>query len=452
MSARPVVTLSADDGSVGLELEKVGVGSDKEPMFSILRVLTETRLSLTERLQESLDILLEALNARSGSILLAREEAFSLQVMAATRREIIGESQPLSKDAVAAYVFRTKRPLMVSNPEEKASFPSSGSNYDTPRYICVPFLSSARDVIGVLCVTDHVCKVCLTQDDMEMAITFAAWISPILENMLLVDSLRREKRRYQALSEELEIKNQEVKSALDERTHMEDMILHDLKSPLTAVISNLDMIDMENKSDEDRVLLAAAKRGIDQIMEMIRNFLKLTHVDQWRIEGGTRSPVPLRMVAEQVAEGMEPIARARGISILMAAADNPIVLGNYTLLHHLFQNLLSNAVRFSPRDSRVVIGWRTAPARRVDDINPNFIKIWVEDNGLGLTEEAKREIFDRILERRSSWSRSLDGSGIGLFICHKVVTLLGGRIWIEDVEPAGARFCFSLFMDAPCTK
>ena len=85
-------------------------------------------------------------------------------------------------------------------------------------------------------------------------------------------------------------------------------------------------------------------------------------------------------------------------------------------------------------------------AKRKEDRFNNFCKISIEDTGPGIPDEEKKTIFDKFKRLKRDQTNNPQGSGIGLFICKKIVNLLEGKIWIEDVHPTGTRFCVTCYV------
>src|SRR5262249_18971665 len=102
-------------------------------------------------------------------------------------------------------------------------------------------------------------------------------------------------------------------------------------------------------------------------------------------------------------------------------------------------NLLMNAIKYSPDGQRIEVDIKT---------QENDVTVCVNDQGVGLTPEEAQHVFERFFRARST--RRLEGSGLGLYICHSVVSAHGGRIWVESAGPnLGSSFCFVLPREAP---
>jgi two-component system sensor histidine kinase KdpD len=122
-----------------------------------------------------------------------------------------------------------------------------------------------------------------------------------------------------------------------------------------------------------------------------------------------------------------------------------MVLAKESLLHHLLQNLIANAIRHTPNGGRITISWSAHEAKRKEDPSPGIISFCIEDTGEGIPEEKKQELMRSIQLGYRTYVGER-GSGLGLIICSRIIGILQGNMWIEDASPQGTRVCFTL----PC--
>ncbi len=110
-------------------------------------------------------------------------------------------------------------------------------------------------------------------------------------------------------------------------------------------------------------------------------------------------------------------------------------------------NLLANAVRFAPEGSQITVGIETTPAVDGDTLTPSsngWTEFTVADQGPGIPAEDRERIFDRFQQAGSDDGRPRQGSGLGLYICKKIVELHGGVIGVDSPEPGGSLFWFKI--------
>jgi signal transduction histidine kinase len=407
-------------------------------------VLTGFQRPLELKLQASLGLILEQVRARAGSIMLLENGGSTLKIVAATRKQLVGRTQHLSEDSVSAHVCRTRSPLLIRDIAKDARF-RLRQGYTTNSLLSVPLHSVEEGhMLGVINASDHQESSPFTADDLDTVIRYATWISPLLESSILLTKLKGEKDRYRATAEELSLKQQEIMISSTERSELVEMVVHDFKSPLTAIISNLDLLRYVGLLEEQRPIVEIALGGAKRLLEMINDFLEITRLDHLCTETRRFQPVAVRPVLELLLQELTPVSNGKRIRMGIANSDDISVLAEPTLLHHLFQNLLSNALKYTPEGGRIHVGWKRSPSSSPGDGVREEVRFTVEDSGIGIPNEIKDKIFQKFTRGNRKEDIRLDGSGLGLFVCRKIVTLLRGAIWVEDAQPQGSRFCFTL--------
>lgn len=411
----------------------------------MMEVLASRSLSLAEKLDHGGRLIQAEVHSAQASVMLVDEQAGQLKVVAATRKEIVGMVQKLTPDSVSGYVCTTKKPLLIKNIEVDSRFACRTKNYRTMSLISVPLLSQENDIIGVINVSDKIDADAFSENDLALLLEYAQWITPLIENLCFQDKLEQEKIRYQDIARELEIKQQELLIASQERAELVQMVVHDFKSPLSAIISNLDLLDYLGANDAQKPIIETAFKGAENLLEMIDDFLHLARLDEWQQHGNISQVVDFLPIVQAKTTELLPSITAKNLTLENICPQDVCVLGDPVLLGHLVQNLLSNAVKYTPENGIVRIGMKHWPSRRIGDPSQHVVKFYVEDTGPGIDDTFKERIFDKFVRTDSAMQSTVKGTGIGLFICRKIVTMLKGKIWVEDAEPQGSRFCVILF-------
>lgn len=241
-------------------------------------------------------------------------------------------------------------------------------------------------------------------------------------NTALADAIES----LQHANTELTRKNEE----LDEYTYVAS---HDLQEPLRKIVSFGELL----RKDAGENLAAEARRDIDFISDAARRMQTLVQ-DLLRLSRTGRSamrsePVDLNQCVELAIDALS--TRVSEIDAEIVRADLPTVRGDETLLTQLFQNLISNALKFIPKERRPVV--RLTAEHQGDE----WI-LGVQDNGIGIKQEYSEQIFApfKRLHGRSEYP----GTGIGLAICRKTVERHSGRIWVESEVGQGSHFRFTI--------
>ncbi len=223
-------------------------------------------------------------------------------------------------------------------------------------------------------------------------------------------------------------------------------ISHDLRTPLTAVITHAEILrdgilgDLTPQQlDSIRGIIAGGRQLLNQVGEI------LTYA---RGAANQLAIVPTRFsirdVLEQVSSLNESLLKKKLLSLSVETESNlPRINADREKIAHVVGNLLGNAIEFTPSGGRV---WVRASRHKVD--GPPALIVEVGDSGLGIAPEHHDLIFREFAQVDSTPSRAHHGTGLGLTIARKLVELHGGKIWLESELGKGSKFFFSVPVEA----
>ena len=218
------------------------------------------------------------------------------------------------------------------------------------------------------------------------------------------------------------------------REDLTNTMVHDLRNPASVVLGALDLMGSEDIPDSQREIVDVAHQGAQRLLNLITAILDVN-----RLESGQmpleREPVRMDIVAAEVAEMEQVLARDKRQTIEnQVPPDLPFVSADVELIHRVLQNLIGNAIKFTPPEGVIAIG-----ARR-DSADAQQVIVSVKDSGVGLIPELQARLFNKFVTGRVRGR----GSGLGLAFCRLVVEAHGGRIWVESTPGNGADFLFTL--------
>ena len=207
---------------------------------------------------------------------------------------------------------------------------------------------------------------------------------------------------------------------------------HDLQAPVRRITKFLELLQMELQDslpERSKDYLERALKGAAHMRGLIQDLL------DYSLIGGaqhTLEPVNLEDVLKEVLGQLEVMIMNAKATI--EVNDLPKVLGNQTFLQQLFQNLIANAIKFrGEQPLKVKIFARCKGAKCI---------VTVKDNGMGIPDDAFEKIFG-IFQRVDNGTQ-IEGTGIGLALCKKIVELHEGRIWVDSIVNEGTAFHFTL--------
>ena len=216
------------------------------------------------------------------------------------------------------------------------------------------------------------------------------------------------------------------------RTAFISSVSHELKTPLssvTATISSLLEEDVEWDKEDTRRELEAISEDLDRLNDSISSLLDLSRLeaDAWLPQRDSYE------IGEILGSAVSRIPQKHRDRVSFSMPDDlPPICVDFQQWAQAFQNLLENALAYS--DGEVTAG---ASADSVD------IRMWVEDHGPGVTPDDQSKIFEKFYRGQAA-TKSPSGTGLGLAITREIVRSHGGRIWVADAEPHGAKFIISL--------
>jgi len=205
---------------------------------------------------------------------------------------------------------------------------------------------------------------------------------------------------------------------------------HELKTPLTSINSNAQML--LRWGDQDRQIrresLETIVRESADLAGMVNGMLTLAKAD--RGDEIPKEPLSLAQLASEASQNATPRATDKGIALRFSHDGTPIVYGDPNLLRQLIGNLIDNAIKFSERGS-VAVG-----------VGENRASAWVDvtDTGPGIPESELSNIFQRFYRADKARSRDVPGTGLGLAIVRSIARVHGGEASVSNLPGGGARF------------
>lgn len=220
------------------------------------------------------------------------------------------------------------------------------------------------------------------------------------------------------------------------------MVSHDLRTPLTSISGFLTLLKSgkyNQLSDHGLETLKSAESSTNRLMNMVNDLLDIERVESGRLDLNL-GPVTMEGLVESVFSILEPIAREKEIDLVAVHNDDLEFVGDADRLNQVLVNFVSNAIKFSEKNSKVVVN-----AYETDE----SIRIEVKDTGRGVPDELKQAVFERFKQVDPSDSAKRKGTGLGLAISKALIEHHGGKVGVidnrtEDGKVEGSIFWFSL--------
>ena len=259
--------------------------------------------------------------------------------------------------------------------------------------------------------------------------------------------LKQSRQRLALANEKLELR---VKERTKDLEQFAFVVSHDLQEPLRMVSGFVQLLEKRYKGKLDESAdqyIHFAVDGANRMREMISDILKFSRIGRTET---TCQWVSLDKVFKTVLSDLALEIKDSGATVSLD--QFPRVWGNRVLLCRVFQNLISNAVKFKGKDPlRIQIS--TPEVKDLDEalippdaLKDGFVVLKVQDNGIGMEQQYDDRIFQ--IFQRLHGREAYPGTGMGLAICKKIIEGQGGRIWVTSQPNEGTAFYFTLCVSA----
>ncbi|QJD98425.1 PAS domain-containing protein [Mucilaginibacter robiniae] len=209
---------------------------------------------------------------------------------------------------------------------------------------------------------------------------------------------------------------------------------HELKTPLTTIKGYVQMMNKlmpENSNLRFKDLVGKTESYVNRLNNLITELLDVSKIQTGYIELHKENFDFNKMVYDAV-EGIQAGTKTHHITIKGKATDS--YLGDETQLVQVINNLLANAIKYSPNANEILVYL---------SLVSDYLKVSVTDYGMGISSEDQKKVFERFY-RVGDIQQRFPGMGIGLYVCDQIVQRHGGSLWIESEKDKGSTFSFTL--------
>lgn len=251
---------------------------------------------------------------------------------------------------------------------------------------------------------------------------------------IIIQDITKEKEAEESLRQT----NEALERAMAAKQEMLQNVSHELRTPLTLIMGYTTLLadnDLGPLTDEQQEAVQVITNQSQQLHHMIDRLLLLQSLDEKKVQ---TTACHLPTLVKGLLLSWHAHAAQQGIHLVWDAQneDIPALRVDPDLLEQVINNLLNNAIKFSPADSTVRVRlWATQREAHIA----------IVDQGIGIAPQNQKDVFERFYQVDSGSTRKVGGVGIGLALCQKIVQAHAGRLWIESMgEGKGSTFTVSL--------
>jgi len=262
-----------------------------------------------------------------------------------------------------------------------------------------------------------------------------------------VDQLRGQERAARSEAESahrlVQQQNEQLRAADQLKDEFVALISHDLRTPLTSIMGYLELtMDDTTLTEEQRGYLEVVERNSQRLLHLVNDLLFVARLEAGQLE---LYPADLDFAAtvRQAVEEAKPRARAKGVGLTCDVEDVPAVSADKGRMFQLLDNLVSNAIKFTPEGGSVVV--------RVMQRGDSVV-IEVADTGIGIASNEQRQLFQRFFRASTARDQQIPGTGLGLYIARAIVEAHGGEINVQSESGQGTTFRIDLPLSPTPTR
>jgi signal transduction histidine kinase len=395
------------DNTTELEAQRARLDAAISSLSAVSRALTTTTTGESALRQA----VLEALSEITGVGEVAMFDGVDAPRATATRGLSAAQARQLLKAADADALARAESRIM-----KLASPPATYRGYSA---LVVPLVYQERPVGALVAFS----RGAFDDTDIPSVEVLASQATVALQNSLL---FQRERETVVRLQELDSLKSDFLAT-----------IQHELRTPLTAIIGMTDLLDMawQSWSDEEKLEAVAdvqlAAKGLFELVETVLDY-SMIESDRLHLD---LMPTQARAAADAAVGDLAAVIRRHKVGVEVKVPDDLRVQADSKRLTQVMRALVDNAIKFSPEKSTVeVLGAR----------KNGRVTLQVVDNGIGIDPQDHKRIFERFFQVDNTATRRYGGTGMGLALVERLVTLQKGRVEVKSAPGKGSTFTISL--------
>ena len=395
-------------------------------------------LDLNRILNNILQIIEEQFDYKFSAILMVDKDSLYVKAGRGFRPDVVKNFRPKIGQGIPGNAVKLKKPLIIKDVRKDPRY--LNVNNPTRSELAVPMMYNGEAIGAFNIESDKLNN--FDEDDMVLLSSFADQASIAVRNAQLYEEIKNFnmnlKHKIDKATEDLRNANTELERLNQIKSDFVSTVSHELRTPLTSIQGYVSLIcdgDAGPITNEQKEFLQIVKEESQRLTRLITDILDIS-----KIEAGKMSIVlkdfSILDFMDSYKKEIKNMALPKNIKVdIKMPARLPNVKADADKVKQIFNNLVSNAIKFSGKNTTLRIEIKK---------NPDNIQVDVADQGIGISGKDLKNIFEKFQQVDTKMTRKAGGTGLGLPITKHLVEAHGGKMWVKSKLGKGSTFSFSL--------
>jgi GAF domain-containing protein len=380
--------------------------------------------------------------AVSVLILNEEQEELELRAHAGALEEVAYGTSLLFGQGIYQQVIRDGQPLLIGDARQDPRCAVYGP--EVRSILCVPLLARGQQSLGVLQALSAQ-ENAFSVHDRRLLRTMAGSLAIAIENVRLFSKLKRSEGKLKMRNWALRRTNERLRELDRLKSAFVATVSHELRTPLNAIIGFSEVL-IDGLAGELPPLaeeyLNYIRSSGKHLLELINDILDLSKIQAGRLTLNLEHVNVVAVIVEDVQPTLTPLIDKKNQTFIVEPQGPlPDIVADRLRLKQILFNLISNALKFTPKGGRIEVRALLAA--------PDTLRLDVIDNGPGISVQDQSLIFKEFRQATQGTRRPGEGTGLGLSITRRLVELHGGRIWVESELGVSSTFIVLLPVSGP---
>jgi signal transduction histidine kinase len=238
-----------------------------------------------------------------------------------------------------------------------------------------------------------------------------------------------------------------VQEANNAKSEFVSFVAHELKNPMTSIKGYGELLSagaVGPITEMQANFLNTIRSNVERMSTLVSDLNDNSKIEAGRLRLDFKSTSVSEVVDEVLRSSKRQIDEKKQTALLRLSEELPKVWADPTRLGQILTNFISNANKYTPEKGRIEIGAEKCPNQWDPNGAAEVVHVWVRDNGIGISLEDQKKIFEKFFRSEDQKAREAPGTGLGLNITKSLIEMMGGRVWFESEFRLGTAFHFTV--------